>query len=277
MKIPTFATKEELFSFLKTNKSELIAEKKYQVKHGDCIAYHVSDESGEKPINKAIANPSEYKGNELKVSLVINTTNVMDSHSDVHFPSIWNKSLKENKNIYLLEEHKMTFRNIISDDVKAIVKDFNWIDLGINSFGKTQALVFNATIKRERNEYMFEQYLKGHVKNHSVGMRYIKIELALNSEDKYDQEEKAVWDKYISQIVNRAQVEEQGYFWAVTEAKVIEGSAVVVGSNTITPTLSVEEKTEAASSTSSTIEPPIEGTQKQVKINYEYLLNNLKK
>lgn len=278
MKIPTFETKQELFRFLKTNKSELIAEKKYNVKHGDCIAYHVSDESGETPINKAISNPSEYKGNEIKVSLVINTTNIMDSHGDVHLPSIWNKSLKENKSIYLLEEHKMTFRNIIADNVKAVVKDFNWVDLGYMAAGKTQALVFNATIKRERNEYMFEQYLKGHVKNHSVGMKYVKLELALNSTDSYDVEEKAVWDKYLPYIANKEQVEEQGYFWAVSEAKVIEGSAVVIGSNTITPTLSVEEKTEAAEikSTSSTIEPPLEGTQ-SAKINYNYLINQFKK
>jgi hypothetical protein len=44
------------------------------------------------------------------------------------------------------------------------------------------------------------------------------------------QEEKAVWDKYIDEIVNKVQIEEQSY-WAVSEAKAIEGSAVVKGSN----------------------------------------------
>ena len=51
--------------------------------------------------------------------------------------------------------------------------------------------------------------------------------------------EKAIWDKYINQVINRDASEEQGYFWAVTEAKVIEGSAVVMGSNYATPTISV--------------------------------------
>ena len=32
-----------------------------------------------------------------------------------------------------------------------------------------------------------------------------------------------------------------GYFWAVTEAKVVEGSAVVKGSNAITPVISIVE------------------------------------
>jgi phage anti-repressor protein len=44
-------------------------------------------------------------------------------------------------------------------------------------------------------------------------------------------EEKAIWDKYIDEIVNKEVAEEQSYFWAVSEAKAIEGSAVVKGSN----------------------------------------------
>ena len=43
------------------------------------------------------------------------------------------------------------------------------------------------------------------------------------------------------QMTNKEIAEQYGYFWAVTEAKVIEGSAVVFGSNYITPTLSVKQ------------------------------------
>ena len=86
---------------------------------------------------------------------------------------------------------------------------------------------------------MAEQYAKGYVTNHSVGMQYVKIEMAINSESKFDVEEKATWDKYINQIVNRDEVELDGYFFAVTEAKVIEGSAVLLGSNYVTPTISI--------------------------------------
>ena len=43
---------------------------------------------------------------------------------------------------------------------------------------------------------MYNQYLNGWVKNHSVGMRYVKMELAINSEAEYDADEKAIWDKY---------------------------------------------------------------------------------
>lgn len=67
--------------------------------------------------------------------------------------------------------------------------------------------------------------------------------------------------------VNPEVAEEKGYFWAVTEAKVIEGSAVPIGSNWITPTLSVENKDN---------EPP-KGTQneaaKALQAKKSYLLN----
>ena len=44
-------------------------------------------------------------------------------------------------------------------------------------------------------------------------------------------------NRYIDFIPNADEAKEDGMFWAVTEAKVIEGSSVVIGSNTITPTL----------------------------------------
>jgi hypothetical protein len=37
---------------------------------------------------------------------------------------------------------------------------------------ETEALVFNVEIDKDRNDFMFNQYAKGYVKEHSVGMRY---------------------------------------------------------------------------------------------------------
>ena len=48
------------------------------------------------------------------------------------------------------------------------------------------------------------------------------------------------YDKYISHVANKEQIQ-GGVFYAVTEAKLIEGSAVLLGSNPITPTLEIEE------------------------------------
>ena len=100
---------------------------------------------------------------------------------------------------------------------------------------------------------MFDKYKQGKVKNHSVGMQYVSIKMAINDE-RYT-EEKATWDKYIEMIANKSDAEAQGYFWAVTEAKVIEGSAVIRGSNYATPTQSVEQTKGAVIDTPETIEP----------------------
>ena len=62
----------------------------------------------------------------------------------------------------------------------------------------------------------------------------------MNDED-YEKE-KNFYDKYISQVINQKDAEELGYFWVVTEAKVIEGSAVPMGSNPITPTTNIDKE-----------------------------------
>jgi hypothetical protein len=238
----SFKDKSELFSSLKEHKHTLIAQKRATTKYADSTFHYVSvvDEKGETTKAESTTISDIDK---LEVKLVINTTNLMDSHSDVHLKGIWKKSIKENKNLLLLQEHQMTFDKIISTDIKASIDLMGWSDLGFKKLqGNTEALVFTSIIDKSRNAFMFEQYAKGYVKEHSVGMRYVKVDLAVNSEESYYKEEKGIWDKYINEIANKEVAEELGYFWAVSEAKVIEGSAVVRGSNYATPTLSVEQK-----------------------------------
>jgi hypothetical protein len=101
-------------------------------------------------------------------------------------------------------------------------------------------------------------------------MRYVKIDLAINSESEYDKEEKEIWDKYYQVVANKEVADERGFFWVVSEAKIIEGSAVVMGSNSATPTISVENKTEADTITSEKQEPSND-TQKQNELLKELL------
>lgn len=234
-----FQSKEELFKVLRENKSTLIAQKKMITKEADATVHYVSIKDDKGQTTKATYTDISQI-NQLKAELVINTTNLLDSHSDVHIKGIWNKSAKEQKNLMLLQEHQMKFDKIISDNVNVSVNEVKWSDLGYNYKGTTEALTFDATIDKSRNPFMFEQYAKGYVKEHSVGMRYVKLELAMNSDSKWDVEEKEVWDNYIDQVANKEQAEEQGYFWAILEAKIVEGSAVVKGSNFATPTINVE-------------------------------------
>lgn len=276
MTIPNFSNKSELFKFLKDNKQTLISEKKFNLKKADAINYTVPVFNSHGEVVKSAGDILGSVDLEtIKAQVVINTTNILDSHGDVHIPGLWKKSLSESKSLYLLQEHQMKFDSVITDKLTASTASLTWKELGFPKFkGVTEALVFDCEIDSDRNEFMFEQYLKGYVKNHSVGMRYVNLFLCLNSEEKYYREEKDNWDKYISQVVNQQDAIDNGFFWAVTEAKIIEGSAVVCGSNYATPTISVTttQNIEAESFTSGKQEP-VDTTH---KVNYNYLLTNLK-
>jgi len=263
----------DIFKHLKDNKAALIAEKKFKVKEADAIVFLPTATTQKGEAVKAESNTNLLELDNIKVKVVINTTNILDSHGDVHIKGIWNKSLKEQKNLYLLQEHQMSFSKIITDDLTASVKNMTFAELGFEGLeGETQALIFDANVSSKRNEFMFEQYAKGYVKEHSVGMRYVTMYLCINSEEKYYIEEKANWDKYIVDVVNKQDAINNGYFWAVTEAKIIEGSAVVKGSNYATPTISVKE-IEAVDNTSK--QEPSKDTQDKSESIY-YLTNNLK-
>jgi hypothetical protein len=261
--IPHFEKKEQLFCWLRANKQFVITAKKAITKHADPVDYVAKDVED-------VTKGSPEESTEMNALLVINTTNIVDSHDDLHVPGLWKKSLSERKSLYLLQEHKMQFDKIITDKVKAFTRTMTFAELGQNYPGTTEALIFQADITKERNAYMFGQYLKGYVRNHSVGMQYVKIELAMDSDDRYDQEEKAVWDKYFGMIANVDEVKERGYFWAVTEAKLIEGSAVPIGSNWITPTLEINPKSLDIAELITTPEPTAQDIInhiKRIKIN----------
>jgi len=258
MEIPQFNTTKELFDYLKANKELLIKSKKAAgLKKADPILVTSVDSGTEK---SQTIDPDST--NKVTVEVVINTTGIMDSHKDVHIPGLWTKSLKENKSILLLQEHKMDFDHMISDQVKAVANDVSWKDLGFRFKGQTQALTFIAEVEKAENESMFKRYARGTVKEHSVGMQYVKIALAINSEDEEYKEEFATWNKYIDQVVNQKDAEDNGYFWAVTEAKVVEGSAVLKGSNSFTPTLSVESSKNIEAAQSTSTNEPLKDTRK---------------
>ncbi|MCE5346805.1 MAG: hypothetical protein LLG13_11045 [Bacteroidales bacterium] len=234
----TFIDTKDKIKWLVENKEKMISASKGTIKHSDCISVLMQKSANHDDI---IKTNKDVNKDELFATLIINTTNILDSHGDVHIEGIWDKCLAEKPNLMHIQEHQKQFDKIIADgeDLNVYVKTYNWVDLGYDHPGTTQALVFESNIKKARNEFMFGQYQKGYVKNHSVSMQYVNIELAVNDNEYKD--EYAVWLKYIDNIVNKKYAESVGYFWAVTEANVFEGSAVPVGSNPVTPTLNIKQ------------------------------------
>jgi hypothetical protein len=263
-------TIEEVFK----NRELIIAKKKNAIKHADVVINQYKEDSSKTETSfKAGVDLSENNNpTVLTAKLVINTTNIIDSHMDCHIPGLWKKTLSETKVLYLLQEHDMEFDKIIADSVndglKAYTKNVSWSSLGYSFSGNTEALVFETQLKSDVNAFMFEMYKKGRVLNHSVGMRYSKIYLCINSSEPTYSAEKDAWDKYYPAVANKELADEKGYFWAVTEAKVIEGSAVVKGSNEATPVMEIEidKNIEAVGDTSKN--EPSKDTQ---NVNYTHL------
>lgn len=251
IKYPEFKNKSEKFKYIIENKDMLIQQKMMTYKEADGFSFDTSigiitglksSNTTSKSITKSEAQQVEDTG-LLEVKAVINTTMIMDSHDDVHIDGIWDKSLERNSDLIHAQEHKANQFNMIiadGDDVVAETNKYTWNELGYDFKGETEALEFTSNVKKSRNGYMYDQYKSGYVTNHSVGMRYDKLDIAINDDD-YPAY-KDLYEKYIDKIANKDYVESQGMFWAIFEATAIEGSAVPKGSNFVTPTRSVRAK-----------------------------------
>lgn len=252
-------TKAEEIQHVWKNRDLIIAEKTNAIKHADVVFHTAKENDDSKGVNKAGVDITIQDPSILNAKLVINTTKLVDSHMDCHIDGLWKKSLSESKQLLLLEEHTMKFDKIIADSLvdklSAYTEQMTFKSLGFNYPGNTEALIFDVQIKKDVNEKMFDLYRKGRITQHSVGMRYIKLFLCIDSDEPNYSSEKANWDKYYEAVVNKELVDQKGFFWAVTEAKVIEGSAVVKGSNECTPVMEIEIEKNGADGITPKTEP----------------------
>lgn len=234
-----FESKADMFAELKDRKEEVKAIKKATIKMTDSIPMaHISKKDS---ANKALSPSQEIKAGDY-VYPVINTTKYIDSHEDLHLDGIWNKSAKEQTGkTYLLINHELAVGKVISQpkDVEIMVKDLSWSELGRKDMeGSTEALIFKSKLTEKSNRDGFSAYKDNDPVEHSIRMQYVKMELAINSDEEGYEAEKAEFDKHYPIVANKDRADELGYFWAVYEAKIHkEGSMVLAGSNDATPTL----------------------------------------
>jgi hypothetical protein len=242
----SFSTKKELFDHLKANENNLIALKKATIKSSEGCNFPLIGKESE-----AVKGLEGLKDGNIYP--IINTTNIMDSHNDVHLPKIWNKSLKEQQGrIFYVTDHDLKVNSVIAfpKDVAMSTKNIAWKDLGQPYEGETQALMFEVSKESIKHEGALKIINEKIDIEHSVRMQYVKITLALDSEAKEDKEYKKTFDKHIDQIANKQKAIENGYFWAVSEAKIAqEGSMVLFGSNSVTPLLEGSNESESQKDT----------------------------
>ena len=260
--LPGFNTKKEEFGYLVANKKQIIRMKRSKMKFTDSI--------GSNFLRSNISSKS-YKIDEyatvINKTIVGNTYNYMDSQDDVLLSGVFNKSIKENQDkIFHLKDHKFEISAKVGEPTSVYEKTIPWREVGLDREGKTEALIMESDIMKAYDERVFNDYKEGRIDQHSVGLSYVRLDLAVNDEE-YKQEF-AIWNKYFGLLGNPELAEEKGFFWAVMEAKLIEISAVLLGANPLTPTLDDKSK------------PPY-GAHKKPQIStsgidYRYLIENLK-
>lgn len=227
-----FTDKMDLTRFIKKNFDELKKKKMSEYKTDSEI--FIKNES----IKVFEPEIEDIKSDIVEVKAVINTTNIIDSHLDLHMSNIWNKTVKEHPLTYHLKQHEQKFESVISSKAKNINEESNFNLLGLTEDFKTTANINQFLIDKNKNPFMFDQYVSGEVKQHSVGMMYVNLDIAYYDED--SQKNMDFFEEMKAKSVNPEVADEYGYFWVVYEAKKREGSAVLFGSNSVTPTLYVK-------------------------------------
>jgi hypothetical protein len=215
---------------IKRDKLDIIALKKGAVKYCDPIQATVKDFKPIEDTTKGILPHDEP--HVIYRTLIANTYNYMDGHDDVHLNGIFAKSIAETKKIFLLHDHKFEVVAQIGSIISAYEQSGRFQDFGLNIQKDTQALLLDVAIERVKNQLVFDAYSRKEIEQHSVGMQYVKIDLAID--DSTDKEGFALYHKLLPIIGNAEEVEAQGYFFAVSEAKLRETSAVLMGSNPLT-------------------------------------------
>lgn len=249
--IPKNLVGKELISFLMANKSELIAQKcAFPVKsEGNEFPYSITKKSKVEANKAAGIQPEETEG-EIDIIAIANAANFIDSQMDMLLPDCWKKTIKESgptgKNrIYHLKDHKQNIDGVVGKINSLYSKDYSLSDLGIlnavnNTF--TQCLVMESTVKEALNEKCFDMYSSKMINQHSIGLQYVKLDIAVN--DPNYPSEFDVWNKYFAQVINKDVATKCGYFWVVYEIKLLEVSAVLWGANELTPCIESEDSYE---------------------------------
>lgn len=256
-----FDSKDALFLALKENKDAIIKQKKSELKE---------TRSTELPLVKDFDFEAPFETEKGYFYAIINSTNILDSHGDVHADTIWNKSAKEqNGRTYYVADHELKIGSIICNpkDVEIQLHKTTFKDIGYDLEGETTLLVYKMPIDAIRNDNARRIIENKEQMENSIRMEYVDMILCIKTDLEELKEENENYEKYYPIIANKNDVDKQGYFWLQKEAKIVkEGSMVLFGSNSATHII-YHKEIEAVSDTSKQDEPSID-TQKAQTIDF---------
>lgn len=248
-----FTDKMDQTRFIKKNREDLFIAKGLEYKtESECVI------KAEINTNSFVPNIAADLGDIIEVKALINSTNVIDSHRDLHLNGIWNKTVNDNRFTPILKCHERIFESVIANKGKNYNEQMNFKDIGVDVDFEFQANISQFFIDKNSQPLMWSKYANGEVMQHSIGMMYVDYDIAYYDED--SEKEMNFFNEMKKQAINPEVADEYGYIWVVREAKKREGSAVVFGSNPLTPTLWIKNY-EPQRSTREKTEPSYIGTQ----------------
>jgi len=238
-------TIKERHEYLRANKANLIAAKSAEVKFTDSISVTpvvaVREVKEKAAKEDSSSEDSSSIPDSVEVTVVCNTAWFCDSQMDVLTSTAYDSSVAtKGSNIPHIADHRQSSTAHVGDVLAVYTQELPLTSLGLNQEGTTTALLMDSRVRKDYNEDVYKFYKNGKINQHSIGLRYTDIKLAMNSGVEDDKKEKAVWDEYFPKIINKDLVEAKGYFWAVKDVNVMENSCVLFGANSLTPTLSIK-------------------------------------
>ena len=258
--LPKFANKSDLYAFLVKRKEDIFQAKCNEVKKSD-VSFNVPYDKLA-PVIK-VASTNEDTDTEIKRTIIGNTYYWMDSHEDVHLSKCFDVSIKQRgfKKIRHYHDHLNQLTAEVGKFQKIYEQPIAWKLLGIDKEGETESLFADSNIKKAYNEKIFTMYKDGDIDQHSVGLQYVQLGMAIN--DPEYPKEYAEWNAVYPLLGNPEEADKKGYFFTVKEAKLFEISCVPEGSNSLTPTLELDKDIDPSDDSQLKTDPvdPVDKTQ----------------
>lgn len=261
--LPTHLTGKALQEYLVKNQTELIQKKKSLPIKSDvftCSPEVILESKGDTGI-KGAGFSGDTPPDTFRVKVVANTALWCDSGMDVLTEGCYEESVNAKGNrLPHIKNHAWDDCTSHVGDVVAVYTQKKYLkDLGlVDRSGRTTVLMWETNIRKDYDERVHKFYANGKIDQHSIGLQYLEIFLAVNNKDWTKEYE--VWKKWIDKVINKEVPTEKGYFWLVSKIRLIENSCVLFGMNELTPTTSI---TELSLTEGTEEQPPNPGTGQQ--------------
>ena len=199
------------------------------------IRHIADDDKGFREVARRAENILKDDGT-MTVEGVAITANVIDSHGSIFTRECLEDALKGTT--FHNANHIRDFVNPISNEVEKELRTFKWSELGGDDDTDVTALVFRSKFTEEDNPMMYRQYKLGKVHYHSIEFDWQNRSKEIFCIREGNDEEREAWKRYYPQVVNKEIADKRGWFYVYEKAPILGVSAVVLGSNKYTPTLS---------------------------------------